>query len=150
MPREYDYQDIGDLDRVPYQGQFLPPSFSPNLARETERFATEWWRHYAPVAVRLDISLRGSTLELTATGAPGESRTVTVPLHEVERDLHRSVEWALIQLLQGLVQPPLRPYWMAALDDAVRYVLVEGTIFPKEPAPEPARKTFWEIILEED
>lgn len=38
MPREYDYQDIevrfgdlrvaapGDLDRVPYQGQFLPPS----------------------------------------------------------------------------------------------------------------------------
>lgn len=169
MPREYDYQDIevrfgdlrvpGDLDRVPYQGQFLPPSYlSPNLARDVELFATEWWRHYAPVAVRLDISLRGSTLELTATGAPGGSRTVTVPLHEFELDVYRSVESALIQLLQGptydMVQPPMRLPWMAALDAAVREVHVEGTISLKdpEPAPEPPRprKTFWEIILEEE
>lgn len=148
MPREYDYQDI-DVSRVPYQGQFLPPSYSPNLAREVELFATEWWRHYAPVAVRLDISLRGSTLEFTATGAPGESRTVAVPL-EFEADVYRSVEWALIQLLQGLVQPPLRPYWMAALDDAVRYVLVEGTISLKDPEPPRPRKSFWDHILEEE
>lgn len=160
MPREYDYQDIevrfgdlrvaapGDLDRVPYQGQFLPPS-SPNLARETEWFATEWWRQNAPVALQLDIYLRRNDVEFVVTGAPGASRTVAVPLHEVEADVHRSVDRALSQLLQG---PTVRPHWMAALDAAVREVHVEGTFSLKdpEPAPEPPRKTFWEIILEEE